>query len=441
MLIDALEVSVVIVALPSVGQDLGLPLTGLQWLVSGFALGFGGLLLFGARVVELLGRRRVYLAALVAFAVASVASGLTTEPWLLIAMRFVKGFCAALTAPTGLAIIAAAFREGPDRDRAVSVYAFFGAAGFTSGLLLSGLLTGSGWRWSFLFPAPVVLLLFAVGVRLVPADEPDPSARRSFDAVGAAAFAGLLLALVYGVVTVPQAGWSAPRTIVPFALAALLAAVFVAAERFARRPLVLLDMLRNAMLVRSMVGAATLNGSYLGLLLLATVRLQTQHGWSPWQTALAFLPASAPVAMTALVTGRLVNRFGAAPLIALGALCSAAACLLYLLRASCTTVHYTTDVLPSMLLMGAGFVLAFAALNMQATSRVAEPDRPAAIGLYQTAVQLAAALVPAVVAAVVVAGAGDRAATLVVLAVALLGLVPSAANRVAARRADIRERE
>ncbi|WP_405823299.1 MFS transporter [Streptomyces sp. NBC_01390] len=428
MLIDALEVSVVIVALPSVGQDLGLSLTGLQWLVSGFALGFGGLLLFGARVVELLGRRRIYLAALVAFAAASVVSGLTSEPWLLVAMRFVKGFCAALTAPTGLAIIAAAFREGPDRHRAVSVYAFFGAAGFTSGLLLSGLLTGAGWRWAFLFPAPVVLVLFAFAVRLVPADEPRPSAPRSFDVAGAASFAGLLLTLVYGTVTAAQVGWSAPRTIVLIALAALLAVAFVAAERCALRPLVRLDVLRNATLVRSMVGAAALNGSYLGLLLLATVRLQTYHGWSPWQTALAFLPASAPVAVTALVTGRLVSRFGTARLIALGALCPPVACLLYLLRASGPTVRYTTDVLPSMLLMGAGFVLAFAALNMQATSRVAAPDRQAAIGLYQTAVQVAAALVPAMVAAVAVSGAGDRAAVVVVLAVALLGLVPSAAK-------------
>lgn len=134
------------------------------------------------------------------------------------------------------------------------------------------------------------------------------------------------------------------------------------------------------------------------------------------------------MAVTALVTGRLVSRFGTARLIALGALCPPVACLLYLLRASGPTVRYTTDVLPSMLLMGAGFVLAFAALNMQATSRVAAPDRQAAIGLYQTAVQVAAALVPTMVAAVAVSGAGDRAAVVVVLAVALLGLVPSAAK-------------
>ncbi|MGW3121756.1 MFS transporter [Streptomyces sp. NPDC001107] len=439
MLIDALEVSVVIVALPSVGAGLGMPLVASQWLVSGFALGFGGLLLFGARVVEALGRRRVYLVALLAFAAASLTAGLTSEPWLLIAMRFVKGCCAALTAPTGLAIIGAAFREGPDRDRAVSVYAFFGAAGFTSGLLLSGALTGVGWRWAILFPAPAVLVLLVFGLRLVPVDEPGPSTGRSFDATGAASFTGALSALVYGVMSVARAGWSAPPTVIAFALAALLAAVFVTAERFARQPLIRIEVLANTMLVRSMLGAAALNGSYLGLLLLATVRLQTQHGWSPWQTALAFLPASAPVVVTTLLTQRLVKRFGTARLIALGALCPVAACLLYAVRASGTTVRYTTDVLPSLLLMGAGFVLAFAALNIQATSRIAAAERATATALYQTAVQFAAALVPAVVAAVVASGAGERTAALSILAVALVGVLPYAADRVVAHHGSTRE--
>ncbi|MFD5342492.1 MFS transporter [Streptomyces anulatus] len=172
MLIDALEVSVLVVAAPSIGADLRLAPAVLQWTISGFALGFGGLLLFGARVVALLGRRRVYLAALLAFAAASLVAALATDPALLTATRFVKGFCAALTAPTGLAIISTAFREGPARDRAVSVYTLFGAAGFTAGLLLSGLLTSVSWRWTLAFPAPVVLLLFLFARRLLPPDEP-----------------------------------------------------------------------------------------------------------------------------------------------------------------------------------------------------------------------------------------------------------------------------
>uniref|UniRef100_UPI002867EB2B MFS transporter n=1 Tax=Streptomyces shenzhenensis TaxID=943815 RepID=UPI002867EB2B len=173
MLIDALEVSVAVVALPAIGTDLGQPPTVTQWAMTGFAAGFGGLLLFGARVVTLLGRRRVYLAALLAFAAASALSALAHDPWLLLATRVLKGFCAALTAPTGLAIITSTFPEGRPRSRAVSVYTLFGAGGFTAGLVLSGWLTETSWRWAFAFPAPVVLLLFALGLRLVPGERPD----------------------------------------------------------------------------------------------------------------------------------------------------------------------------------------------------------------------------------------------------------------------------
>ncbi|CAO0828084.1 Major facilitator superfamily (MFS) profile domain-containing protein OS=Streptomyces microflavus OX=1919 GN=Smic_43660 PE=4 SV=1 [Streptomyces microflavus] len=168
MLIDALEVSVALVALPAIGTDLGAPLTTMQWTITGFAVGFGGLMLFGARAVALLGRRRVYLAALVGFAAASLVGALAEDPSLLTATRVVKGFCAALTAPTGLAIIATAFPEGPQRNRALSVYTLFGAGGFTAGLLLSGWLTGFSWRLTFAFPAPAVLVLFVLGLRLIP---------------------------------------------------------------------------------------------------------------------------------------------------------------------------------------------------------------------------------------------------------------------------------
>ncbi|MYR38915.1 MFS transporter [Streptomyces sp. SID4944] len=179
MLIDALEVSVALVALPAIGTDLGAPLTTTQWTVTGFAIGFGGLMLLGARAVALLGRRRVYLAALLCFAAASLAGALAEGPWLLAATRVVKGFCAALTAPTGLAIIATAFPEGPARNRALSVYTFFGAGGFTTGLLLSGWLTGVSWRLTFAFPAPVVLVLFVLGLRLIPRSVNEGEAARA----------------------------------------------------------------------------------------------------------------------------------------------------------------------------------------------------------------------------------------------------------------------
>src|SRR5581483_5349782 len=183
MLIDALEVSVVVVALPSiagpsVGGGLRVPLSTAQWLMSGFALGFGGMLLFGGRVVDQLGQRRVYLVALLCYAALCVVSGLAPNAGVLIVSRVGRGCCAALTAPTGLGIIARTFPEGAARNRALAVYAAFGASGFTAGLLASGLLTEISWRWTLIFPAPVALVIVAVAWRAIPRAEPGQALRR-----------------------------------------------------------------------------------------------------------------------------------------------------------------------------------------------------------------------------------------------------------------------
>ncbi|WP_461030957.1 MFS transporter, partial [Streptomyces sparsus] len=177
MLLDALEVSVVLVALPAIAAEYGLGIGAVQWVMSGFALGFGAVLMLGPRITARFGRRRVYLLALAVFAAASLVGGLTDSSALLVATRVVKGVCAALTAPTGLAIIATTFPEGPRARRAVSVYSLFGAAGFTVGLLLSGALTELSWRWTLLFPAPVALLLLFAGWRLIPGDPARPPGR------------------------------------------------------------------------------------------------------------------------------------------------------------------------------------------------------------------------------------------------------------------------
>src|SRR5690348_4437372 len=158
LFLDALDVSMVGVALPSIGSDLHLSTSSLQWVVSGYVLGYGGLLLLGGRAADLLGRRRVFLAALAVFAVASLLGGLVNDGGLLIATRFVKGVAAAFTAPAGLSIITTTFPEGHQRNRALSIYTTCGASGFSLGLVLSGLLTEVGWRWTFLLPFPLALL-------------------------------------------------------------------------------------------------------------------------------------------------------------------------------------------------------------------------------------------------------------------------------------------
>ncbi|GAA2448582.1 MFS transporter [Streptomyces glaucus] len=369
MLIDALEVSVVLVALPAVGRDLGLSAVAGQWVMSGFAAGFAALLLLGPRLVARWGRRRVYLAALPVFIAASVAGGLADQGAVLIATRVVKGMCAALTAPTGLGIISTTFRPGPEQRRAVSVYSLFGAAGFTAGLLASGALTTLSWRWNPVFPAPFALLLLIAGVRLIPRD-------------------------------------TAPTAAAP--LRATLA-----------------RLVRNGPFVRSAVCAATLNGTYLGLLLLLTHRLNDQWGWSSWRTALAFLPACVPLALALPFAGRMVGRFGTERLIAAGGCAAAAGCATALLTGPPGT--YVTGVLPALLCVEAGFVLAFAALNLQATAGMSAEHRGAAVPVYQTAVQLGAVL--ALPAVTVTAVGGYRRALLLLTALSTAGALAAGPTR------------
>ncbi|MDX3646245.1 MFS transporter [Streptomyces sp. MB09-02B] len=438
MLIDALEVSVALVALPAIGHDLGLAPAQLQWVVSGFAVGFGALLLFGGRLVTLLGRRPVYLTALLVFAAASLVSALADSATLLVATRIVKGFCAALTAPTGLAIIASTFPQGPSRSRALSIYSLFGASGFSVGLLLSGALTETSWRLTFAFPAPLALLLFAAGLRLIPPDRPDPTTPRRYDATGALSLTAAMLLLVHATASGPVTGFDHPHTVGAFALAVLLAALFVRTERTAAHPLLNRQLLAHAPLLRSALGAGALNGSYLGLLLVTTLELQQRAGFGPWQTGLAFLPAAAPLTLTALHSGRIVTRFGPAPLITAGATAALAGYALY--PRDDGVLHYTTDVLPTLLLVGAAFVLAFTAFHVQATGSVPATQQAMAGGLYQTAVQLAAALMTVLCAVLYPAGRGPVLALITAvaaagLAVALRGLASREAADSAAHRA------
>ncbi|MDH6542294.1 MFS transporter [Streptomyces sp. SPB4] len=439
MLVDALEVSATLVALPAVGADLGAGAAGLQWLVSGFAAGFGGLLLLGGRLVEGLGRRRVFLAALLVFAAASLAGALTDSLAALTATRVLKGFCVALTAPTGLAIITSAVPEGAARRRAVSLYSLFGATGFCAGLLLSGLFTGAGWRWTLAFPAPVALLLLAAGARLVPRDVRDTCGGGGVRGGGVrgpgrhaaacgAALTGALLLLVYGLAHLAGPGREPARAAAAFAGAALLGAVSVAAERRSPRPLVPPVLLRHGPLLRSALGAAALNGSYVGFLLIASLHLR-ETGRSPWQTALVFLPAAAPLALSALHSARIAVRLGPARAVAAGAVLAPLGYALYP-RAPDADPRWTV-LLPATACVGAAFALAFTALHLQATGGVPARLQGAAGGLYQTFVQTGAALTAAPVAALYTVGRAPALCLVTVIGaagacVALGGLVPAA---------------
>src|SRR5215208_6342431 len=218
LFLDGLDVSMVGMALPSIDSDLDLTTSQLQWIVSGYILGYGGFLLLGGRAADLLGRRRVLLIALAVFTVASALGGLVNDGTLLVITRFLKGASAAFTAPAGLSIITTKFAEGPERNRALSIYTATGASGFSLGLVAGGLLTELGWRWTFLLPVPIAIGILAVAPRFLPRDRIALTGRRSFDIPGAVTLTAGMLLLVRTVVEAPEQGWLAAGTVVPFAI-------------------------------------------------------------------------------------------------------------------------------------------------------------------------------------------------------------------------------
>ena len=428
LFLDGLDVSMVAMALPSIESDLGLTTSQLQWVVSGYVLGYGGFLLLGGRSADLLGRRRMLLAGLAVFTAASAVGGLVDNGTLLVLTRFLKGASAAFTAPAGLSIITTRFAEGPERNRALSIYTATGASGFSMGLVAGGLLTELGWRWVFLLPVPIALGLLVAAPRYLPRDRVVTASRRSFDIPGAVTLTAAMLLLVRTVVEAPEEGWGSPVTIGSFAVTAALLAAFVTIEQRSPSPLVRLGILRSGPLVRANLGMMTLFGAYVGFQFVMTLYLQTMNGWSPVETALAFLPAGILVAVGSPRIGPIVDRLGPPRVIALGTAATAIGYALVLRFDA--QAEYLTVLLPTMLLIGIGFMLLFPALNIQATMGVANHEQGLASGLVQTSFQIGGAVGLAIVSAVVSSGvaAGDllgayQTAVGVALAIAALGLL------------------
>ncbi|MBF6385244.1 MFS transporter [Nocardia farcinica] len=399
LFLDGLDVSMIGVALPSIGAELDMSTSTLQWLVSGYVLGYGGLLLLGGRTADLLGRRKVFLIALAVFALASLAGGLVSSGPLLILTRFVKGLAAAFTAPTGLSIITTTFAEGPARNKALSIYTVFGAGGYSSGLLFGGLMTGMGWRWTFLLPVPIALAALAAAWVLVPKDE--PAEEGGHDLLGAALSTAAMLLLVYTVVTAPEVGWNSARTVGSFAAVAVLFAAFLAVERRVAHPLVRLGILRKTTLVRASLAIVAVAGSYFSWQFIVTLYLQDTLGWSPLRLALALLPVGLLVALSAVFSDKLVDRFGTGSIIGVTMTVMAVGYLLFL-RLD-THPSYLTMILPAVLLIGIGWI-GFPAINIQATSGIDDDEQGLAAGVLQTAMQVGGAVMLAVTTAVISSG-------------------------------------
>jgi MFS family permease len=406
LFLDALDVSMIGVALPSIKTDLDMSTSSLQWVVSAYVLGYGGFLLLGGRAADLLGRRRMFLISLGVFIVASGLGGLTNDGSLLIATRFIKGVSAAFTAPAGLSIITTSFAEGPARNRALSIYTATGATGFSLGLVFGGLLSEIGWRLVFFLPVPIALATLLAALPLVPGDSGagPAAARRRFDVAGAVTVTAAMLLLVFTVVEAPDHGWASARTLGGFAIAAAIMALFVAIEKRTPQPLVRLGILRSGPLVRANLGAMALLGSWFGFQFMLTLYLQQTRGWSALETGLAIFPAGAIVATLAPRVAPLIMRFGLTRLITAGLLSTVAAYALFLPIG--LDSGYVIAMLPTFILGGLGFGLAYGPLNVAATNGIRPEEQGLAGGLVNTSFQFGGALVLAVVTAVYNAKAG-----------------------------------
>src|SRR3954452_25204758 len=442
LFLDGLDISMVGVALPSMGQELHMSPSSLQWIVSAYVLGYGGLLLLGGRAADLIGRRPVFLAAVAVFGAASLVRAFMSNDTALIALRLVKGVSAAFTVPAGLSIITTTFAEGAARNRAPSIYTGCGASGFSLGLVFGGILTEIGWGGTPGAPAPVPLPLVAIGYKLLPRVPRERLSIRQLDLAGAFTSTASLLVFVYAVVDAPNRGWASLPTIGSLAASAALMTAFVIIERRHSHPLVRLGILRSGSLLHANLSGAVMAGGYFSFQFVVTLYLQNSLGWSPLAMALGFLPAGLLVVASATKMGTVLERVGT-PRLIFGGLSAFVLGYLLFLRVE-PGQNYANFLLPTMLLLGVGFALSFPSINAQATAGVAEHEQGLASGLVNTSIQIGGAIVLAVVTAILgnrpPAAPGEllpgmATAIAVVVGVSVVGLLVTGGLLLARRRA------
>lgn len=398
--LDTLDLSLVQVALPSIGSALHLSEGQLQWIVSAFVLGYGGFLLLGGRSADVLGRKRVLVWGLAALIVASLIGTVAGDGTVLIVARFIKGMTAAFTAPAALSILTTSFGEGHRRNRALGIYAAAAAAGFTFGLVVGGLLTQLSWRYTFAVVAPVALVLLVAALRVVRADPIASDRGGRLDVAGALTATGACLVFVWAIVEAPSAGWTSLGTLGAFGLSAGLIGVFVAVESRVEQPLVRLGILRSGLLIRANLGSLLLFGSSTALNVITTLYLQDVLHWSPLKTGLAFTASSLVTAIVGPRAGALATRVGATPILLAGAVATVASNLVFL---DIGVVSDYKVILASRVLTGLGFGLAYPTLNIQALTGVRDDDQGLASGLVGSSFQIGGAIVLAIATATILA--------------------------------------
>jgi len=383
-LMVVLDASVVITALPDIRLDLGFSPAGLSWVQNIYALAFGGLLLLGARMGDLLGRRQVFIGGITLFTLASMLGGLAqSETWLL-AARALQGVGAAIAAPSTLALLTVSFPEGSERTRAIALYSAVASAGASIGLVLGGMLTSwISWRWSLFINVPIGIVLVSLAPRYLPETERHTG---KFDLAGAATSTLGMSALVYGLVRAAETSWGDAVALGAFAGAALMLAAFVAIERRASQPITPLRLFASRQRVGAYAARLLMVGAMFGMFFYLTQFLQGAEGYSALKAGLSFLPVTLTIFAMVKVVPRLLGRIGP-EMTLVGGLVLALVGLLWLSRISTTTDYWTGIALP-MLLIGGGMGLAFTPLTTAAIAGVDHRDAGAASGLVNVFQQL-----------------------------------------------------
>ena len=396
--LDIVDGAITNVALPSIQRGLHFSQQNLQWVASGYLLTYGGFLLLGGRVADLLGRRRILVSGLVVFALSSLAGGLAQNEGMLIGARIVQGVGAAMMAPAALSILTTTFREGRDRDTALGVWGAIAGLGAATGVFLGGVLSeGPGWRWVLLVNLPVCAVALGGSLRLLPGDR-KRARFADFDLAGAVLVTGGMLLLVYTLIKAPDVGWATGRTIGMLVASAVLLGAFLVNEQRSRKPLAPLSIFRIKGLAAADLTQLAAFAGFFALFFFLTLYMQEVLGYSPIKAGAAYLPVTATLALSAGLSSQLFARIGTRPVTVAGLLFSAGG-MFYLSR---VPLHgsYLPDLLPGLMIMAFGLGAVFVSVTAAANAGVPADNAGLAAGLLNASQQLGMALGLAVLSAV-----------------------------------------
>ncbi|UUU39610.1 MFS transporter [Streptomyces sp. NBC_00162] len=387
-LMVVLDATIVNIALPHIQTALDFSTTDLSWVLSAYTLTFGGLLLLGGRAGDILGRRRVFMAGILLFTLASLLGGFAQEPWQLLAARALQGVGGAIASPTSLALITTTFAEGPERNRAFGVFAAVSAGGGAIGLLAGGMLTEwLDWRWVLFVNVPIGVLIAVLAPLYISESERHPG---RFDIAGALTSTGGMASLVYGFIRASEDGWRDSLTLGSFAAAVILLALFVAVESRAREPIIPLRMFADRNRAGTYLIMLSLAAAMFGMFFFIVQFVQNVLGFTPIESGLGFLPVTVAIVTAAGLSQRFLPRFGPKPFMVSGsALVGVGLGWLTLIR---TDSSYVAGVLGPMLLFGFGMGLNFVTLTLTAVSGVSSKEAGAASGLLNASQQVGGSL-------------------------------------------------